>query len=557
MQLPDSNSALKNLSALVDFSNYLNSNLNLEFTLNNLLLTCLGKLQTTKGVILLFDEKDTLQIKIFKGIKEENIVAFPNKNNSKPKDKDLDEFKLQNGFALSEKIESGDHIIGYLFLGKKLTKKEFTADDKNFLSTIVKIGGTAIANALNFEKLKSINKTLDSKINQLNTLFDLGKEFSSILEIERVSKLLTYSITAQMLVSKYAVVIFNNNEIEILNSKIKETELKEIIEEFNLSSLSEAICIDENSEYSKIASINIELIVPMMIKNKTKGLILLGKRMTNQKYSQTDIEYISSVGSLAIISIENSRLFKEMLEKQKIEKDLELARTIQQNLLPKEIPSSEKFEIVAYNKTARQVGGDFYDVAKLENGNTIIAIADVSGKGIQASLLVANLQAFLKSLYKLNYPLQEASNLLNDLISENTTNGSFITAFWGIIDEEKCELTYINMGHNPPLLIRDGKIIKLKKGGMILGVMQTIVPYEYETIPLKKDDTIILFTDGITEAMNISENEYSNERLEELGLKISNNNASEILDRIIQDVNEYTKGAEQSDDITCMVIKVY
>ncbi len=555
MQLPDSNSALKNLSALVDFSNHLNSNLNLEFTLNNLLLTCLGKLQTTKGVILLFDEEGTLKIKISKGISKENLLIFPNKNN-KPGDKDLDEFKVRNGFVLSEKIESRDHIIGYLFLGKKLTKKEFTADDKNFLSTIVKIGSTAIANALNFEKLKSINKTLDSKINQLNTLFDLGKEFSSILEIKRVSKLLTYSITAQMLVSKYAVVIFNNNEIEILNSKINETELKEIIEEFNLSSLSEAICVDENSKYSKIVEINIELIVPMMIKNETKGLILLGKRMTNQKYSQTDIEYISSVGSLAMISIENSRLFKEMLEKQKIEKDLELARTIQQNLLPKEIPSSENFEIVAYNKTARQVGGDFYDVAKLGNGNTIIAIADVSGKGIQASLLVANLQAFLKSLYKLNYPLQEASNLLNDLVSENTTNGSFITAFWGIIDKEKCELTYINMGHNPPLLIRDGKIIKLKKGGMILGVMQTVIPYEYETIPLKKDDTIILFTDGITEAMDIAENEYSDERLEDLGLKISNNKANEILDRIIQDVNEYTKGAEQSDDITCMVIKV-
>ncbi len=556
MQLPDSNSALKNLSALVDFSNHLNSNLNLEFTLNNLMLTCLGKLQTTKGIIALFNENGILQIEISKGIGKDKLINFPNKKNAKITENILDEFKTQNNFVLIERIISRDKILGYLFLGKKLTKAEFSIDDKNFLSTIVKIGSTAIANAKNFEELKSINKTLDGKINQLNTLFDLGKEFSSILEIKRVSKLLTYSITAQMLVSKYAIVIFNENEVEVLNSKIDNNKLKETVKKFELGNLPEAICVNQHNKYSEISKINIELIVPMIIKNVTKGLILLGKRMTNQQYSQSDIEYISSVGSLAMISIENSRLFKEMLEKQKIEKDLELARTIQQNLLPTQIPTSEKFEIVAYNKTARQVGGDFYDVATLENGNTIIAIADVSGKGIQASLLVANLQAFLKSLYKLNYSLQEASNLLNDLVSENTTNGSFITAFWGVIDNTQNEFTYVNMGHNPPLLIRDSKIIKLKKGGMILGVMQTVIPYEYETVQLKKNDTIILFTDGITEAMNINDEEYSDERLENLGIELSKHNADEILKTILDDVTEFTKGAEQSDDITCMIIKI-
>ncbi len=556
MTLPDNKSALKNLSALVDFSNHLNSNLNLEFTLNNLLLTCFGKLQTTKGVIALFDENKVLRIKITKGIKKDKLQTPIEKNKTDISESILEEFKNKNNLILSEKIISGDRILGYLFLGSKLTKKDFTTEDKNFLSTLLKIGSTAIANANNFEKLKATNKALDGKINQLSSLFDLGKEFSSILEIKRISKLLTYSVTAQMLVSKYAIVIFNNNEVEILDSKINNEKIKNAVIEYRFDNLLEAVCINKSSEYKKVQIPDIELIVPMLIKNKTKGLILLGKRMTNQPYSQSDIEYISSVGSLAMISIENSRLFKEMLEKQKIEKDLELARTIQQNLLPSKIPTSEKFEIVAYNKTARQVGGDFYDVANLENGNTIIALADVSGKGIQASLLVANLQAFLKSLYKLNYSLQEASNILNDLVSENTTNGSFITAFWGIIDKETNEFIYVNMGHNPPLLVRNGKIIKLKKGGMILGVMQTVIPYEFETIQLEKNDTIVLFTDGITEAMNMNNEEYSDERLENLVINLSGKNAEEILELIIEDVTNFTNGAEQSDDITCMVIKI-
>ncbi len=553
MTLPDNKSALKNLSALVDFSNHLNSNLNLEFTLNNLLLTCFGKLQITNGIIALYDENQTLQIKLSKGLNKEKLLLLKQDSITDKVENDLENFKRQNEFILSEKIISRDKILGYLFLGHKLTKKDFTEDDINFLSTLVKIASTAIANATNFEKLKETNKALDGKINQLSSLFDLGKEFSSILEIKRISKLLTYSVTAQMLVSKYAIVIFDDDEVEILDSKINDDDIKNAIEKYQLNNLKDAVCVKDSN---KISIREIELIVPMLIKNETKGLILLGKRITNQPYSQSDVEYISSVGSLAMISIENSRLFKEMLEKQKIEKDLELARTIQQNLLPSKIPTSEKFEIAAYNKTARQVGGDFYDVATLENGNTIIALADVSGKGIQASLLVANLQAFLKSLYKLNYSLQEASNILNDLVSENTTNGSFITAFWGIIDNETNEFTYVNMGHNPPLLIRNGEIIKLKKGGMILGVMQTVIPYEYEKVQLKKDDTIILFTDGITEAMNKSNEEYSDERLEYLVIDLSEKNAKEILDLIVKDVTNFTNDAEQSDDITCMVIKI-
>ncbi len=134
---------------------------------------------------------------------------------------------------------------------------------------------------------------------------------------------------------------------------------------------------------------------------------------------------------------------------------------------------------------------------------------------------MANLQAFLKSIYKQNYKLEEASNFLNDLVSENTTNGSFITFFWGILNIETKEFTYVNMGHNPPLLVRGKEIIKLRKGGMILGVMKTLIPYESETVKLKSEDSIILFTDGVTEAMNKQNEEYSDERLEELSIKYS------------------------------------
>jgi sigma-B regulation protein RsbU (phosphoserine phosphatase) len=135
-------------------------------------------------------------------------------------------------------------------------------------------------------------------------------------------------------------------------------------------------------------------------------------------------------------------------------------------------------------------------------------------------------------------------------------DGKFITFFWGVLDEKDLSFNYVNAGHNPPLLIRKKKIIKLDKGGIILGVMKTFTPYESPTIPLQKEDVIVLFTDGITEAMDKNGNEFSDERLEELVLKSAHLSVSEITENIRQAVQDYAAGTVQSDDITLLVVKV-
>ena len=169
---------------------------------------------------------------------------------------------------------------------------------------------------------------------------------------------------------------------------------------------------------------------------------------------------------------------------------------------------------------------------------------------------MANLQASLKSIFKQNIPLDHASNLINDLVSENTAGGSFITFFWGILDDRNKEFSYVNAGHNPPLLVSKGGISKLKTGGMILGVMETVIPYKSESIKLSSGDALITFTDGITEAMDMDSNEYTDERLENLAKNIFEDDASSLMNKLIADVESHTNKAEQSDDITAMVIKV-
>ena len=523
---------LRNLSALVDFGNLINSSLQTDFILNNLLLTSFGKFHTTKGIVALVQNGEINYI-VAKGLAKKVIDSFPNlpEKDYKVSIK-LNEYLSENKLVHSQEIHSANKLIGVIFLGERLSGDEYANEDSKFLQTFLNISATALENSLSVNKLKTANNNLDTKVHQLNALFDLSKEFSGILEIPLISKLLGFSIIGQLLVSKYAVVIFKENELEILESKFNTEFLEENIGLLEVDKIEKPILCDGKNDKpcSPLFEMGIELIVPMQIKQKTKGLILLGKRNTGQNYSQSDVEFVSSIGSLAIISIENSLLFKEALEKQKLEKDLEIAKKIQRNLLPSKLPKMKNFEIAAFNSAAKQVGGDYYDAIKLDDGRVLVAIADVSGKGVQAALLMANLQAFLQSISKQNKELIDASNLLNDLVSENTSDGRFITFFWGILNDENMNFESVNMGHNPPLLLRNGVISKLKNGGMLMGVMPTITPYKNEITKLEKNDLIIMFTDGITEAMDKENNEFSDERLEDLSLTINNLSANDALE---------------------------
>jgi len=547
----------RNLTALVEFSSIINSSIDLDFILNNVLLTCLGKFLATRGLIAL-SENGKIVLKNSKGMSDTALKNFPDldANPDCLSEDVLKDFMNKANLKAVQTISSSDECVGIVCLGEKLNKSEYTNDDLEFLGTILNISATAIQNSVVFSELKIVNRELDSRIQRLSSLFELSKEFGMFSESTKVAKLLIFSVIGQFLVSKYAVVTFNETGIDVLESKFDNDELIKNLNEYNLTftenSISKA-CLE--NDFPQICGLGVELIVPMQIQGKTKGLILLGKRVNNQPYNETDIEFIYSVGSLAIISIENKRLFLEELEKRQLEEELDIARDIQRNLLPLNIPLFDNYDISALNISSKQVGGDYYDVIPLDEDNFCIAIADVSGKGVPASLMMANIQAFLQVTCKQGMKIDEATGLINDLISENITDGRFITFFWGIVNIKKNIFTYVNAGHNPPLLLRDGKIIKLEKGGIILGVMKTDVPYGSEEVNLKKDDVIVMFTDGISEAMNKNREEFSDERLESVALALEDKSAEEILNGIKTEVQNFASGVTQSDDITMLVLK--
>lgn len=549
--------ARRNLKALVELSRVINSSLNLDFILNNLLLTCLGKFIATKGLIAL-RTNGYLVPTAKKGVTDDQVKNFPQiKNKDDLQKEEFKEYLYSLNLLAFDEICSSQECLGIIALGAKLNKTNYTDDDLEFLHTITNIAATAIQNSLMLGELKKTNRILDSRISRLNSLFELSKEFGLFSESAKVARLLVYSVIGQFLIQKFAVVSFDSESIKILESKFPKDELLSLLNTYGTKRIINSLTKAEiELTFPDLLKIGIELIVPMQVHSETKGLILLGKRANEEAYSDDEIEYIYSVGSLAIISIENQRLFKEALEKQKIEEDLEIAHDIQRNLLPHVVPQYKNFEITADTVFSKQVGGDYYDVITLDENNFCITIADVSGKGVSAALLMANLQAFLKTICKQGMRISEATGLINDLISENTADGKFITFFWALINDEKKQIEYVNAGHNPPLLIRKGKIQKLDKGGIILGVMSTMLPYISENLQLEKDDVLILFTDGVSEAMNKNGEEFSDERLEKLSLSLIDKSAKDISESINSEIRKFTNGANQSDDITLMVIKV-
>ncbi|MDH3267421.1 MAG: SpoIIE family protein phosphatase [Ignavibacteria bacterium] len=548
----------RNLTALVDFSRIINSSIDLEFILNNVLLTCLGKFLATRGLIAL-KENNKIVLKSSKGLTNDLIGEFPELEVSpdcidNPK---LNSFMQIANLKVAEKINASEDCIGVVCLGEKLNKSDYTEDDVEFLGTILNISATAVQNSMVINELQKVNRQLDSRVQRLSSLFEISKEFGSFAESFRVVKLLVFSILGQFLIQKYAVILLENDEADILDSKFDNEKLLSLIKKYKLQIITDSIKKGVLKEkHSELYELGIELIVPMQLQSKTRGLILLGSRAGSKDFRNSDIEYIYSVGNLAIISLENNRLFLEALEKQKMEEDLLIARDIQRNLLPSTLPEYDKYDIAAMNVSSKQVGGDYYDVIPIDDEKFYIAIADVSGKGVPASLMMANIQAFLQVICRQDLKIDKATAMINDLVTANSSEGRFITFFWGHINTIKNTLTYVNAGHNPPYIIRGDKIIKLTQGGIIFGVMNTPVPYILEEVELIKDDVLILYTDGVSEAMNLEFEEYSEERLEKVAKNLKNKSANEILNGIKEDVQIFTQGNLQSDDITMIVIKV-
>ena len=252
-----------------------------------------------------------------------------------------------------------------------------------------------------------------------------------------------------------------------------------------------------------------------------------------------------------------TELRRTTAEKERVEKELEIARGIQQSFLPERPPEVPGFDLAALSQPAKEVGGDFYDFIPVGSQKWGLVIADVSGKGVPAALFMALSRTLVRANVSDDVTVSEAIRKSNDLIAENDRSNMFVTLFYGVLDPQKATLTYVSAGHNPPIMLRRGPndIIMLQAKGVALGVLPGIGLEEKE-ISLGKGDVVILYTDGVTEAINESEEQFNHERIIAIAEENRDLPAVEIVERIKDGVLEFSRGQPQFDDITLMVLKV-
>jgi serine phosphatase RsbU (regulator of sigma subunit) len=296
--------------------------------------------------------------------------------------------------------------------------------------------------------------------------------------------------------------------------------------------------------------------VPLQTNDRVIGLIYVDSPHLIREFSREDLNLLTVMANVAAIRIEHARLNEIEEAERAMAKDMQQAALIQQRLLPEKSPVAPGLDIAGRTKACRTVGGDYYDYLAFPDGRIGMLVGDVAGKGMPASLLMSSLQARVQVLFEDGDDLARKIGRLNKAVSSNCPDNRFITFFMGIVDPKTGEFVYTNAGHNPPVVVRETGEFELLKdaGGVILGILPMAV-YKEARITLNPGDTLILFTDGVTEAADPSDEEYGEERLAALVGSMKGRSSEEIVEAIHNAVASYTQGAPAADDITVVVAR--
>lgn len=544
------------LETLIDYTLTINSFRDINVITNHFLLTLMGKFLISKIAFYIF-ENGKLRLVQNKGFKlDDNYLEIETKGKDLSDNTSFSDLMKNYSLEHFTPVKLKDELLGIIFFSFHKLKSNFLDDEVNLFESIVSLTSIVIENSLMIKKLDDVNRKLQTKISQTRSLFELSKEFSLLLDENDVYKFLSYTVMGNFMITRFALIEFNGDQKTIIGSNFEREKFQNFLDNLDTKSINSPIIFNRSNFNNEIYESGISLLLPLEIKNKVTGLMICGERISKSPFNDDEVEFLQSLGSIAAISLENIKLFREMIEKQKIEEDIRIAREIQKNLFPKTFPQSNSFELFGMNLPSKKVGGDYFDCFRIDDEKILILVSDVVGKGIPASLIMSNLQAMIKTITNKSFKIKEATKDINNLMKKNLSTGNFITFFWGILDEKNKTLEYVNAGHNPPFLIRNNEIKKLEKGGIIFGVMEVNNAYESEIIELEKDDLLCLYTDGFIEATDEFENEFSEKKFLENLMNYKNFSLEIIANKLIDDVLSFSANPAELDDLTILLAKV-
>lgn len=310
------------------------------------------------------------------------------------------------------------------------------------------------------------------------------------------------------------------------------------------------------SQTMALLGIRSVLAVPLSVDERDVfGIIYADSPTYEATFTEEHLNILTTLASVAAIRVENAKLLDERMERERMERELELATEIQQRFQPSEAPKMDGYELQGISFSCYEIGGDYYDFIKMQDGKMLIALGDVSGKGTAAALLMSSVHAAIHAQVAANRPLAEMIKSVNIYLAENTPANRFVTMFIAILDPQTGNLSYINAGHNPPLVGHtDGTVEQLTSGGLPLGLL-SMADYEAAETNLSKGEAILVYSDGVSEANNIREEEFGMERLIEVFRRNLGASAAGIRDKVESSLSAFTQTAPANDDITLVLVK--
>ncbi len=303
------------------------------------------------------------------------------------------------------------------------------------------------------------------------------------------------------------------------------------------------------------SNIHSAMCVPLWDNREIIGVIYADRISLLEQFNEEDLRLLTLLSNLAAVKIENARRIDQAIEIEKLQKELALAAQIQKDFLPKTNPVCDRLDIAWTFIPCNQVGGDYYDFISIDDCRLALIVADVSGKGISAALLMASLRAALIAEVGPQFQLKAAAAKLNDFVFASAATNRFISCFVCDLNMTTGELRYVNAGHNPPIIIsKDGKVRRLDPTGFCLGMFPS-VSYEVEQVKIEKGETVVLYTDGITDTRNSLNQEFGEDKLIGLLKKNAKKPAAEIISKLNNELGTFSSGVDPFDDMTLIVLK--
>ena len=457
-------------------------------------------------------------------------------------------------FIVNISSSSGDNIHSQIINSYSLSLSQF--------NTIVMVYGSIYFFMLFFTTLFHLPtaEAYDRKAQEVTSLQYFSKLITEVLDFNDLAETVT-DITVKLSGSGAAWIIWKegSKNISIANKNIGFIESEKLTQdiaeriEFEKLSSTKTLLISEN-QGNRFSVISISPI-------KTRGVvqgILVAAKGTGQTFTKDDLSAIETFSDYASVAIENSRLLEESIEKERLEKELDVAREIQRKILPSKIPDYPGLQIASVFIPAFEVGGDYYDFFEISKTKLGFVIADVSGKGISAAFIMAEVKGIFESLSKTIDRPKEILIKANDILRSTLDSKTFVSAAYGYIDTLEKKLHFARAGHCPLFLLRDKDSKQIKPSGLGLGLSensyfdQTLEEY---SVDLKENDTIVLYTDGVTEAKNEQMEDFGDKQFLDILHSSNEATAEELSNKIIKEITVFSSNHAQYDDITLVIFK--